>query len=358
MSYEGMTYEVILQRMLDRVTTKYPNIDTREGSILFNALAPAAMELAITYAELDNLKNESFVNTATREYVLVACESLGMDISVFEASCGVHKGKFNVEVEIGSRWNCDLYNYRVEEYIELNGGYHTYKLVCETSGTAPNAVTGDLAPITYIPSGLSYAKVTGCLVEGENEATDEEVKTAYYDYVKNSPEDGNIAQYQKWCSEYDGVGACKIFPLWNGANTVKVSILNASNGVASQELIDEFQEYLDPMGSGMGDGVAPIGAFVTVSTATEVPVVVEATITMKENYSDTTPIETAIQNYFSQIAYQKNQVSYLNVGAVILGVEGVETVTSMTLNGGTSDIVLEDEKIPVLNIEGSVWSVV
>ena len=32
--YENVTYEVILDRMLDRVLAQNPNIDTREGSII------------------------------------------------------------------------------------------------------------------------------------------------------------------------------------------------------------------------------------------------------------------------------------------------------------------------------------
>ena len=71
MAYENMTYEVILQRMMERVTTKYPNLDNREGSIIFNALAPAALELAIMYTELENVLNESFVETATRALSLI-----------------------------------------------------------------------------------------------------------------------------------------------------------------------------------------------------------------------------------------------------------------------------------------------
>ena len=107
MAYENMTYEVILQRMMNRVNDKYPNLDNREGSIIFNALAPAALELAIAYTELDNVINESFVDTATREYIIKGCKQMGMDVTQFDAKAGVHKGAFNVEVEIGSRWNCD-----------------------------------------------------------------------------------------------------------------------------------------------------------------------------------------------------------------------------------------------------------
>ena len=49
MAYEDMTYEVILKRMINRVIDKYPNIDYREGSLIYNALSPAALELAIMY---------------------------------------------------------------------------------------------------------------------------------------------------------------------------------------------------------------------------------------------------------------------------------------------------------------------
>lgn len=356
MAYESQTYETILARMMDRVSADYPNLDTREGSILFNALAPAAVELAIMYTELDNAIKESFVNTASREFILIGCEQMGMDISIFDASAGIHKGEFDVEVEIGSRWNCDLYNYTVTEFIGMNGSYYTYRMVCENTGTAPNNQTGDLTPITEVPTGLSYAKVTECLIEGKNETSDEDIRTAYYEYVNSAVSDGNVAQYKRWCSEYKGIGNSKVFPLWNGANTVKVSILSESNTKASTELIQEFQAYLDPGITGMGDGVAPIGAFVTVTTATEVPLNVSATVTMKAGYSDTTKIGKALTDYFASIAYEKSQVAYMNIGAVILGTEGVESISGLTVNGGTADITLGTEQIPVIGTTN--WTVV
>lgn len=343
-----MTYEVILERMIDRVIADYPNLDYREGSLIHNALASAALELAIMYSELDNVRNESHVHTASREYILIGCSDMGMDISVFEASAGVHKGEFDVEVPIGSRWNCELYNYTVTEFIGMNGDYYTYRMDCDTKGTAPNNYVGDLIAITDVPDGLTYAKVTECLIEGENETSNEDILKAYDEYMTSSVDDGNVAQYERWCSEYDGIGNSKIFPLWNGANTVKVSILSVSNKAASSELVNEFQEYLDPGITGMGDGVAPIGAFVTVTTATELPINVSATVTMKSGYTDTTPINTALTKHFSEIAYEKNMVSYMTIGAVILAVDGVELISDLTINGGTADIILDSEQIPVL----------
>lgn len=355
MAYENMTYEVILQRMMNRVKADYPNLDDREGSIIFNALASAAVELAIAYTEIDNSRNESFVDTASREYLLLACKEMGIDTTQFEANAGIHKAEFNVEVELGSRWNCELFNYTVIEFIEKSGDYYTYRMECETLGTTPNNQKGELTPITDAPSGLEHAKLVECLIEGENEVTDDDIRTTYYDHVNSVATDGNVAQYNRWCAEFEGIGNSKVFPLWNGDNTVKVSILSVSNRAATEELIAEFQEFLDPNITGMGDGVAPIGAFVTVTTATEVPINVSATVKMKDGYSDTSSIETALAKHFSELAYNKTLIAYMNVGAVILGVEGVEFISDLLINDGTADIVLGDEEIPVL---GTVtWAV-
>ncbi len=62
-----MTYEVILQRMLDRVPD---TMNKREGSIIYDALAPAAVELALAYIQFDMMLNESFADTAFMEYLI------------------------------------------------------------------------------------------------------------------------------------------------------------------------------------------------------------------------------------------------------------------------------------------------
>lgn len=59
---DQMTFEFILDRMLDRVPD---TVDKREGSIIYDALAPAAAELAKTYMELDVVMDEAFVDTAS-----------------------------------------------------------------------------------------------------------------------------------------------------------------------------------------------------------------------------------------------------------------------------------------------------
>lgn len=52
--YEAQSYETILQRLLDKVPS---DMQKSEGSFIYDALAPAALELAQAYVQLDNVLN-------------------------------------------------------------------------------------------------------------------------------------------------------------------------------------------------------------------------------------------------------------------------------------------------------------
>lgn len=359
MAYENMTYEVILQRMMNRVKEKYPNLDMREGSIIFNALAPAAVELAIMYTEIDSVLSESFAATASREYLLLACEQIGIDTSRFDASVGTHSAIFNEQVPIGSRWNCDIYNYVVVDYMGCVGGLYGdeyyYKLQSETAGSAPN-LTGNLTPINYTPMNLTLAQLTGYLTPGEDEASDEDIRKTYFDYVNNIASDGNVAQYLRWCDEFDGIGKAKIIPVWSGANTVKVSILDATNRAANGELMQKFQEYIDPNAEGMGNGVAPIGAKVTVSTATEVPIDISAKIRWKDGIPNQGALNESLTDYFAQIAYTDRVFGEYDIAVVLINTGAVVSIRDITINGSaTQSVSLGVEEIPVLGT--TTWTV-
>lgn len=355
MAYEEMTYEFILNRMIDRVSKNYPNLDVREGSMIFNALSPEAFELAIAYTELDNTRKESFIETASRDGKLLLCASQGIDITIFNASSCIAKAIFNVEIELNTKWALDLYNYTVTKYIGINElGDYEYQLTCDTTGVAPNGLTGTITPINYSPPGLNKSEITSIIINGENEKTDDEITKYYINNVNGTATDGNIEQYKQWCDKFNGIGNYKIFPLWDGNNTVKVSILNTENTVANPELIENFQNYLDPGKTGMGNGQAPIGAIVTVTTATEVDINITAKLTLATGYSNHDDVKIALEKYLSNIAYVKNTVSYIGIGSVIIDSPSVDNVTELLINGKQEDIVLNEEQIPKLG--EVVWS--
>lgn len=348
--FENMTFQNLLNRMVSFIKGLNSNIDSREGSVVYDSVASNALETANVYLELDNIRKETFISTASREGKIQCCKEQGIDTSIFDAHAGSFLGQFNVEVEIGSRWNLDLYNYQVTEYLgqDEETQYYKYQLLCETTGSAPNNVTGNLTPISDPHRGLSYAAITECLIQGENETSDSDIEKYYFTYISRNNSDGNVAQYELWCAEYPNVGNYKIFPCWNGKNTVKVSILDSENKSASEELISEFQEYLDPNSEGMGNGQAPIGSIVTVTTATSLKINVSAKVSLKNGVLSESSIEPALTAYLSDIAYTSNTVSYIAIAATMLNAEGIANVSEVLVNEGTSDITLKDEEIPEL----------
>ena len=68
--FEHITYEELVQRMMNRALESDNNLDSREGSLLFLAEAPAAVELQNMYIALDTVLNETFADTATRFYLI------------------------------------------------------------------------------------------------------------------------------------------------------------------------------------------------------------------------------------------------------------------------------------------------
>lgn len=348
MNTEEFTAAAILARLLSRIPDE---LDKREGSIIYDALSPAAWEIASSYRLLFNAYDEAFILTATGISLDKRVEEMG--ISRREATKATCKSVFKdtagsfMEIPTGTRFmSLDpsiSYTYVVIEKIDTG----EYKVEPVEAGAGPNDYIGALSPVTHI-AGLGSAEITEILIPGEDTENDADLRSRYLSYITNELQDGNAAQYLYWADNYDGIGKAKVFPLWNGANTLKVSILNSENQKASPTLINAFQDYLDPDSEGLGNGVAPIGAKVTVTTATEVAVDISLSVQLKEGYllSDVkTNISAAINNYLQEEAYSRNAVYYVDIGSAVLGAEGVSAATNLRLNGGQSDIPLSSEEI-------------
>lgn len=353
-----MDFDTILQRMLDRVPNTF---DKREGAVIYDALAPAARELANMYDAIDEKLRNTFAGTADREWLIKRCQEIG--ISPNPATYAVRKGVFTpatLEIAIGERFNFDDLNFVVIEKLETAG---EYALQCETIGTAGNYGTGALIPIQYI-KGLETATLTSTvMIYGENEEETEALRQRYFDTLPTMTLDGNVAQYSKWCREFGGIGNFKIFPEWNGKNTVKVSILSSENTVANKALIDDFQEYLDPptgtindtptaegypQGRGLGMGKAPIGAICTVTTATKKTINVQATVLLREGYDQPVGLQQQLIDYLKTLNYVRDTVSYVAISAVFANNESIDVVLDVTVNGGKTNITLGDEEIAEL----------
>lgn len=204
--FEDMSYESILQRMLDRVSNSF---DKREGSIIFDALAPAAMELMSMYIDLERVLTETFADTASREYLIKRTAERGIfPYSASKASLKAKTEPKNLEVTIGSRFSLNDLNYVLTSKIE-NGAY---VVECETAGAVGNKYFGALIPIDYI-DGLQSIELVELLIPGEDEESTEVLRNRYLDSFEKKAFGGNVQDYKEKTLALPGVGAVKVTPV-------------------------------------------------------------------------------------------------------------------------------------------------
>ena len=367
--FSSKTYQNIVTEMLSRVPDTY---DKRDTSPIPTALGPAAWALEGFYLSLNQVQQQAFVQTASGQSLDYLAVIAGL--TRYPASAAVRLGVFNADIGIGTRFSTingensiNFISTAVTTVSEPAEGFYYYQMTAETAGTIGNEYTGPILPISTIP-GLTSASLTDILVPGDDTETDEAFRERIIEALNERPFGGNIASYRQYVLGLDGVGAVQIYPTWNGGGTVKLSVLGADWLPASAELVENVQNAVDPPpNQGLGLGMAPIGAQVTVAAPTELTVNVSAALTLQSGYQIgqvQQPIEDAIEAYLLTIRKEWDtntsttsvvygaDVYLARITAAIVGVTGVVNATNVQLNGGTADLTLTEngttQQVPVM----------
>lgn len=396
--YENETYEVILERMLNRVSDK---LDKRPSSPIYDTHSSTAIELQILYIELETLIKNSYGDTAAREFLILLAKDRGL--SPEPATNAVLKGEFTpTTIDVtGKRFNIDDINYIATE--KISDGQ--YQMQCESVGEIGNQYLGQMTPIDYI-DGLETAQLTEVLIPGEDEEDTEVFRQRYYNSFDSQAFGGNKQDYIEKVNAISGVGSSKVTRVWNGdirpsemipssevqswyetfiqsdglneevknwlttvytasllkkltvGGSVLVTIVDSDDyGKASDTLVNTVQNIIDPDPyTGEGEGLAPIGHVVKVQSAESVALQIETTITFSEGYSWSNcqaAVEEAVNAYLLELRKEWSNSTQLIVRVSqidnhIFNVKGVIDVTDTKINGQTSNLTLTEFQIPVL----------
>lgn len=350
-------FNSILARLLDNVDD---GLDKREGSIIYDALAPAAAELAQCYITLDIYKEQTYLLTALGENLDNRVIEVGLtriQATPSQVIINIYDNNNTLmDVDLGSRFSAP------NEY----GGYN-YKLItrqstgvyiaeCETEGIVGNTYIGDLLPLQSI-NNLGNATITSIYKPGEDTEDDETLRARALLKVNQEAFAGNKAAYRQMCIEIDGVEDCKVFPVWNGGGTVKLALTGPNHTLLSQSAVEAIQEMIDPTPQGTGIGLAPIGHTVTVVTPTQQDIDISATLTL-ESGSTIQQLQNAIEEQIGNYIYQVQSnfidndilIIYLaKVSAAILNVKEVKNVSNLKINNSASDYTIDNSAGTTIN---------
>lgn len=336
--FEGMTYEYLLEKALEKVPN---NMDKREGSVIYDAIAPAMAELADAYIYLNMVLEEAFGVTASYHYLALRAYESG--ILPYPASKAVLKGEFfpkELVIKEGTRFRLEDANYIVLEKIEDG----VYKLECETEGIKGNQQFGMLIPIDYI-EGLKRAELTEVLIPGIEEETEDHFRERYFSLIQKPSTSGNKYDYYNWAMECLGVGAVKVFPLALGPGTVKLVIADVDKRHASEELLNKVKQHIEE--------IRPIGAEISVVSVKEKKISVTANIKLKNGLvlgAVQEAFQQLLEDYFIQNSFDMTYVSSAKLGNILLDTIGVEDYSDLKLNNQTANIPLEQEEVAVVGL--------
>lgn len=347
-----VSYETLMERKLDMIGDKR---DKRQGSLIYDALAPNGAEMASFYADLDMLEDRTFADTAKGDDLTRRAAERG--IRRKEAVRATFYGRFLDEnggvypIKIGTRFFLEEYYYVVLSK-EKDG---RYVLECETAGACGNDHLGNLIPLGTM-TGLAEATLEELRTDGEDAEEDEELRKRYFASFDVDAFGGNIADYKAKINAMQNVGGVKVYPAWKGGGTVKTVIIDQGWRRPTETEMANLQMQIDPESRGEGYGIAPIGHQVTVEGVTEVTCDILMSLSLTEEALQEAVLEDIRQRfevYFEEMrknwadsSYLTVRISYLESKA--LEADGVVDISACSINGGSGNLILKENEVPVL----------
>ena len=225
------------------------------------------------------------------------------------------------------------------------------RVTCRVDGAAGNLPAHSITQMPVTLQGIAACDNPEPTTGGYDEEDDAAYYARYLLKIRTPATSGNIYHYQSWALEVSGVGAVQVFPLARGPGTVDIVLIDSTGQPAPPDLVEQVQNYIDPGGTGEGYGQAPIGAQCLVEAATGTEIDLSATVfklDTAEEETVTAGIKAAAGAYLAEIAFQQDYVSLARITERILAVEGVRDLESLTLNGGTDNVHLDERACAVL----------
>ncbi|AFM02385.1 putative phage Mu protein gp47-like protein [Desulfitobacterium dehalogenans ATCC 51507] len=338
--FETITPESIKENILNELE----QVDVREGSYTNNLVSPTALAIWKLYDSLNALIPMVYVDETSGVYIDKKAANYGITRkSGTKASAVLHfTGVDGKVVPKGAVFlTGDGLEFVIESAVTLTAGAASTTAIAAEAGEAYNVLSGSITQQIVSISGLTGV-TNEAAVGGTDPESDKSLVERLYAYLRKPATSGNVYHYEQWALAVDGVGGVKVAPLWNGPGTVKVLIVNPAKAPVDQEVVTRCADHIDQN--------RPIGATVTVESASALTINVEATITI-ESTTTKSAVKEAFANslnaYLQSIAFEKYELIYNRLAFMLLDIEGVIDYADLTVNGGTSNITIAANEVPV-----------
>ncbi|MDV9365461.1 baseplate J/gp47 family protein [Clostridioides difficile] len=356
----------------ERMLSNFQDVSTLEGDFIYDATRPTAEQIAeLKQLGLQNNLRIAFPQTSYGTYLEWLGECKGVfknqptkatGVITFTGMQGtiITKGTIVTTIATDEKQSIEF------ELLETKtiGENETVdiKAECRVAGIIGNVSKGSVAVLLGSINGIKSVTNKEDFKGGTDIEDEEHFRERVLVAEQEDKLSGASSDYIRWAKEVDGVGYAYVVPEWNGAGTVKVLILDKNRKAATQELIDKVQEYIYPnVEEGQNrNGKAPIGAIVTIATPQTLLINVKASFVFSNGFSQETVLnilKNKIDKYLDKIDIG-GTVSYNAIyslaGSMMLADEGIQDFSNLTINDGTTNIILNDQVVGIGEIINEV----
>lgn len=345
--YEDQTFEVLMERMLSRVSN---DIDKREGSVIWDFLAPSALEFEQAYQQLDLVINWFFANQdIPRELLLSKCADVGIvpkdavPASGYVSFTGAEGTVISTGIRMSTTGDAPIYFYVLEEATIPSSGSVDVLVEAETGGTIGNVPANSITQLISFVDGVVSITNTSDFTSGIQEEPDHLLYQRYLERISTPSSSGNDADYIRWAKEVPGIGYARVFRTWNGPGTVRVVIGTYDKRSPSPVLVERVRQNILEK--------APDLATITVGGVEELSIDIDVKLSLLEDTnvtSTTEDIKTHTNEYFYEINFNQDLIRYNKIAEAILNAERVIDYEDLRVNNKTGNILLEKDQIAIL----------
>ncbi|TMV48115.1 hypothetical protein FE783_19375 [Paenibacillus mesophilus] len=251
---QDQTEESIRQRMLDSLPS---DLDKSEGSFIWDAVAPASIELAQAAIWAQEVLRRGFAGTTFGSYLDLRCEEHGLTRRAAVKATGQVKltGKVGTVVPTGIRvatpadrvTGTSSVEFVTKQEITLDGtGAATVAVEALQAGAIGNVSSGAISIVVTPVPGVTTVTNAAAFGGGIDTETDASLSVRFLQKVRSPSAGGNKADYINWALEVPGVGGVSVVPVRDGPGTVSVAIIGSNNEPADQALVDKVQAFIAP----------------------------------------------------------------------------------------------------------------
>ncbi len=319
-----------------------------EGTFSGNNLLTVSNELARTYSqEIEPMLPRAFAASAEGEDL----DRIGKDINLPRKEATYAEVMVTIQGDPGWYSNilvaADPILFRTADFQIGESGSTEVRAVCLTAGSIGNVLAGTIRDIKTNGVTLTAVSNAEAASGGYDVEEDEPYRERILAKKRKIVTGGNREQYRQWAVSVEGVLKAKAIDLYYGRGTVGVFIVADGGTVAPPDLIEKVSEYID--------SVRPCGADVAVMSAEAVQISVSADLIL--HGTDTENVRTKftalLAGYLTGIPFgekKKTTVSYMRIADLLLKMDGVEDIHSITVNGTEQSVILEEIQFPVAGI--------